>query len=90
MHVGPETNHVHCTKPPAVSFEERHDLPRRNFSVKSLGVLEVVIPNLLDGVAEEFGNAPFGQLVTGKVIAERVMSRFCFDANDGCGIVGAL
>lgn len=88
VHVGPETNHVHRMEPPAVGFEESHDLPRRDFRVEGLGVLEVVIPNLLDGFAEEFGNAPFGSLVAGEIISARFMGRFRSDADDGRGIVG--
>jgi hypothetical protein len=68
MHVGLEANHVNCMQPPTVGVEEGHDVQCRDLHVESLGVLEVIIPDLLDGFAEEFGNPPLSCLVTGVVI----------------------
>ena len=71
---------------PAVDVEELHNLPRRD-SVERVGILEVVVPNLLDSVAKEFGNAPFSRLVAGEIIAARFVDGFYFDADDSRGIV---
>jgi hypothetical protein len=38
------------------------------FCVEGVGIFEVVVPNLNDDIAEKFGHASFGRLVTGVVI----------------------
>jgi hypothetical protein len=48
-------NHVDGVKPPAVGIEEGHDVEGRHFSVEGVGVLEVVVPDFVNGVAEKFG-----------------------------------
>ncbi len=87
VHVGPETNHVHHMEPPAVGFKEQHDLPRHDFHVECLSILEVVVTNFLNSFAKEFGNAPFSHLIAGIIIAARFVGQFRFDVDDGCGMV---
>jgi hypothetical protein len=55
-------------QPPAVGVEVGHDLKGRDLHVESLGVLQVVVPNLVKDVAEEVGDATFRCLVTGIVV----------------------
>ncbi len=75
-------------QPPAVGVKEGHDVQRHDLCVENLGILEDVIPDLLDGFMEEFGNAPLGCLVTGVVIKAGLVGRFCSDADNDRGIIG--
>jgi hypothetical protein len=45
-----------------------HDFKGCDLRVESLGVLQVVVSNLVDIFAEEFGNATFGCFVAGIVV----------------------
>ena len=60
----------------AVGVEEGHDLNGRDLCVESLGVFEIIVPDLIDHVAKEFGNAMFGRFVSGVVIKAGFMGRF--------------
>jgi hypothetical protein len=42
--------------PPAVGLEVGHDFKGRDLCIESLGILQVVVPILVNNVAEEFGN----------------------------------
>ena len=54
-------------QPPPVGIEESHDVEGRDLRVERVGVLEIVVPDFVGNIAKEFGNAPFGRLVTGVV-----------------------
>ncbi len=88
MHVGVEGDHVNGVEPTAVGVEEGDDLEGRHLCVKGVGILEVVVPDLVDSLAKEFGGPSLSRLVTGIVVKAGLMGRFRTDANDHGGIVG--
>jgi hypothetical protein len=55
-------------KPSAVGVKERHDIDGCDLRVEGVGVFEVIVPNLIDNVAEKFGHVLYGCLLTGVVI----------------------
>ncbi len=55
MHVGAEGDHVDGMQPPAVGVEEGDDLEGRHLRVEGVGVLEVVVPDLVDNFPQELG-----------------------------------
>jgi hypothetical protein len=58
-------------QPPAVDVEVGHDFEGHYLHIESPGILQVVVPNLVDDVAEEFGDATFGCLIAGIVVEAR-------------------
>jgi hypothetical protein len=87
VHVGAEGDHVNGVEPPAVCIKEGHDLEGRHLSVEGAGILEVVVPDFVDGVAKKFGGPVLGRLVTGKDVKAGYVGRFRADANNRGGIV---
>jgi hypothetical protein len=53
---------------PAVGAKMGHDLDDRDLCVKGIGNFEIVVPDLIDDVAEKFGVPTLGRLVNGVVI----------------------
>jgi len=53
-HISAEGDHVDGMQPPAVGVEKGHDVDGRDFCVESLGVLEIVVPDLVNDTAQEF------------------------------------
>ncbi len=51
VHVGAEGDHVNGVEPMAVGVKEGDDLKGRHLCVKGVGVLEAVVPDLVDGLA---------------------------------------
>ena len=88
VHVDAEGDHVNGVELPAVDIKEGHDLEGRHLSVEGVGVLEVVVPDFVDGFMENFGGPTLGRLVTGKVIKAGFVGQFRVDANNRGGIVG--
>jgi len=74
-------------QPPTVGVKEGHDVNGRDLCVEGVGVFEVVVPNLIDDIAENLGHALLGRLVTGVVIEAGFVGSLCTNANDCCGIV---
>jgi hypothetical protein len=72
----------------AVGAEKGHDLDGRDLCVEGLGVFEIIVPDLIDHVAKEFGNAMFGRFVTGVVIEAGIMGRLRSNLDDCRGVVG--
>jgi hypothetical protein len=87
-HVRVEGDHVDGMQPPAVGIKVGHDFEGRDFCIESLSVLQVVIPNLVENIAEEFGNATFGHLVAGVDVKVGFVGGLSANMNKGCGIVG--
>ncbi len=52
-------------QPPAVGvgIQEGHDVDGRDLGVEGFGVFEIVIPDLVDDIAEKFGDATLGHFV---------------------------
>ncbi len=51
VHVGAEGDHVDGVEPLAVGVEEGDDLEGRHLRIEVVGVLEVVVPDLVDYLA---------------------------------------
>ncbi len=75
-------------QPPAVGVKVGHDFKGRDLCVESLDVLQVVVPNLLNYVAEEFGDAMFGCLVAGVVVKAGFVGSLSANTDTGCGVIG--
>jgi hypothetical protein len=63
-------DHIDGMQPPAVGIKVGHDFKGQDLCIESLGVLKVIVPNLVDNIAEEFGDATFGCLEAGVVVKE--------------------
>ncbi len=87
-HISAEGDSVDGMQPPAVGVEEGHDVVGRDLRVERLGILEIIVPDLVDEVTKEFCDALFNHLVTGVVVKAGVMGGLCSNADDCCGIVG--
>ena len=51
------------------------------------GVFEIIVPDLIDHVAKEFGNATFGRFVTGVVIEAGFVGRLRTNSDDCRGVI---
>ncbi len=51
VHVGAEGDHVNGVEPPAVGVEEGDDLVGCYLCVEDVGILEVVVPHLINNLA---------------------------------------
>jgi hypothetical protein len=74
-------------KPSAVGIKEFHAVDGRDLCVEGVSVFEVVVPNIIDDVAEKLEHALLGRLVTGAVIESGFVGSLRTDANDCHGIV---
>jgi hypothetical protein len=74
-------------KPSAVGVEEGHDVDGRDLRVEGVGIFEVVVPNLINDIAEKLGHTSFGHLVTGVVIELGFAGSLHTNANNCRGIV---
>ncbi len=74
-------------KTSAVGIKEGNDVKGHHLCAEGVSIIEVVVPDLLHGVAEELGSAALGCLVTGVDVKVGFVGQFCMDGNDGGGIV---
>jgi len=74
-------------QPPAVGVEVGHDFDGQYPCVESLGIFEIIVPDLIDVIAKECGHPTFGCLITGIVIKAGFMGRFCMNSDDCRGII---
>ncbi len=70
-------------QPPAVGVSVGCDLKGSDLCVESLGVLQVVVPNLINNVVEELGNTTFGCFVAGIVIKAGFVEGLGMNTDDG-------
>ncbi len=75
-------------QPSAVGVKEGHDVDGCDLCVESLSIFEIVVPDLIDNIAKEFGYPSYGRLVTDVVIEAGFMGRLCTDTDDCRGVVG--
>jgi hypothetical protein len=75
---------------PAVGIEEGHDVERHSLSIEGLSILEVLLPNLIDDVAEEFGGPTHGCLVTSVVIKAGFVGSLCTYSDHHGSVVGNI
>jgi hypothetical protein len=87
-HVQAEGDHVGGMQPPAVGVKVSHDFEDHDLFIGSLGILQVVVPNLVNNVAEEFGNDTFGCFVAGIVVKAGFVGRHGANTDHSYGIVG--
>ncbi len=73
MHVGVDCDHVNGMEPPAVGVEEGHDLKGQHLCIEGISILEVVVPDLVDYLAEKFGGAALSRLLAGVVVKAGAM-----------------
>ncbi len=87
VHVGAKGDHVDGMEPPAVGVKEGHDLKGQHLCIEGISILEVVVPDLVNYLAEEFGGATLSRLIVGVVFKAGRMGWLCTDAYNGYGIV---
>ncbi len=75
-------------QPPAVGIEVGHDLKGCELCVECLAVLQVVIPNLVNDISEELGDAMFCCLEAGIVAEVRFVGGLGPNTDNSCGILG--
>ncbi len=74
-------------KPSTVGFKEGHDFDGHDLCVEGVGIFEVIVPNLIDNIAEKLGHTLFGRIVTGVVIESGFVGSLRTNANNCRGIV---
>jgi hypothetical protein len=74
-------------KASAVGIKECHDFNGCYLCVEGVGIFEVVVPDLIDDVAEKLGHALLGHLVTGIVIESGFVGGLHTNANNFRGVV---
>ncbi len=68
VHICTKGDHVDGVETHAVGIEKGHDFEGRCLCVEGVGVLEIVVPYLVDRLTKELGGAMLGRLVPGVVI----------------------
>jgi hypothetical protein len=74
-------------QPPAVGIKVGHDFEGRDLHIERLGVLQVIIPNLVNNFAEEFGDATLGCLIVSVVVEARFVGGLGANTEDSRGVV---
>jgi hypothetical protein len=87
-HVQAEGDHVNGMQPPAVGIKVGHDFKDHDLCIESLGIIQVVVPNIVDNVVEEFGDTIFGCLIAGIVVKAGLVGGLGVNTDDGHGIIG--
>ena len=70
-----------------VGVEVGHDVDGQDPCVESLGVFEIIVPDLINNIAKESRDSTFGGLITGVVIKAGFMGRFCMNSDDCRGVI---
>jgi hypothetical protein len=86
-HVQGEGDHVDGMQPPAVGIKVGRDFEGRNLCIESLGTLQVVVPNLVNNNAEEFGDATFGCFIAGVVVKVGFVGGLGANMANGRGVI---
>jgi hypothetical protein len=84
-HVQAEGDHLNGMQPPAVGVEVALE---GDLCVESLGVLQVVVPNPVNDVIEELGDATSGCFIAGIVAKAGVVGGLGATMDHGCDVVG--
>jgi hypothetical protein len=87
-HVQVEGDHVNGMQPSSVGIKVGHGFKGRDLHIESISVLQVVVPNLVNNVEEEFGNATFGCFVAGVVVELGFVDGLGANTDGGHGLVG--
>jgi len=83
-YISAEGDQVDGMQPPAVGVEEGRDVDGRDLGVEGIGVFEIIVPYLVDDIAEN----TLGRSVTGVVIKAGFVGRLCTNPDDCRGVVG--
>ncbi len=67
VHIGTKQDHVQGVETFTVKIQECHDFEGSYLHVKGVGILQIVVPNLVNHVMEKLGTYLFGCIVTGIV-----------------------
>ena len=73
IHVGVEGDHIDSVEPPTVGLEGGYDLEGQHLRIEGISIIEVVVPDLVDCLAEEFGGAALDRLVADKDVKAGAM-----------------
>ncbi len=87
-HISAEGDHVNGMYPFAVGVKEGHDVDGHDLCVEKVCVFEIVVPDLIGNITQEFDNTTFGRLVIGKIIKAGFVGRLCMNSDDCCGVIG--
>ncbi len=68
MHICTKGDHVNGMETAAVGIKKGHDFEGRHLCVEGVGILEIVVPYLVDRLTKELGGAMLGRLVPGVVV----------------------
>jgi hypothetical protein len=68
MHICTKGDHVDGMRTAAVGIEKGHDFEGRHLCVEGVGVLEIIVPYLVDCLTKELGGAMLGRLLSGVVV----------------------
>jgi hypothetical protein len=88
VHARMQRQDIHGVEATAVQIEERHNFEGGNLRVERFGILEVVVPHLVDHIAEELSTAAFGCFVVVVVFEFGLVGCFRADADHSWGIIG--
>ncbi len=86
-HISAQSDHVKGIKLSAVGIKEGYDVDGRNLCVEGVGIFQVVIPNFINNIAEKFGHALLGRLVTGIVIKSGFVGILCMNASNSRDVI---
>ncbi len=82
-----EGDHVDGMQPPTVGVKVGYDVEGHDLCIERLDIFQVVIPNLIANVSEEFGHATSGHLVAGIVVEAEFVGGLGVNMEDSHGIV---
>ncbi len=83
-----EGDHVNGMQPPPVGVKVGHDFKGHDLCVESLGVLQIVVPNLVNNATEELGDTTFGCFIAGVVVEAGFVGDLGANTDNSRGIIG--
>jgi hypothetical protein len=86
-HNSVQHDHVKGMKPSTVGIKEHRDVDGHDLCVEGVGIFQVIVPNFIDNIAEKFGPALLGRLVTGIVIKLGFVGSLRMNTNNHCCII---
>jgi hypothetical protein len=89
-HISAEGVYVQGLQIPAVGIKEGHDVEGRHLCIEGFGILEVLVPNLIDHFVEKLGNPTLSRFIAGIVIKARLVGCLSANAEDRGGIAGKV
>jgi hypothetical protein len=87
-HVQAEGDHVDGMQYPTVGIKVGHDLKGCDLRVESLGILQIIVPNLVNNLAEELGDATLGCFIAGIVVKGGFVGGLSANTDNSRGVIG--